>query len=146
LKRGGEGRKGKEREGLGIGRGGWGGKGRTRRGREGWDGKGRADKGREGAVGENGREMGGLDLDICPGVPECLHFKAGCTADWVNCANEPSHTVLERSSQDAYDVIRLTRLQNSTKLCSIYLFIYYMNIQKFRKAGCTTGCTTGCKV
>jgi len=33
---------------------------------------------------------------------------AGCTTSWVNYANEPSQTALERSSQDAYDVIRLT--------------------------------------
>ena len=34
---------------------------------------------------------------------------AGCTTGWVNYANEPSQTALERSSQDAYDAIRLTR-------------------------------------
>jgi len=34
---------------------------------------------------------------------------AGCTTGWVkNYANEPSQAALERSSQDAYDVIRLT--------------------------------------
>jgi len=33
---------------------------------------------------------------------------AGCTTGWVNYANEPSQAALERSSQDAYDVI-LTR-------------------------------------
>jgi len=33
----------------------------------------------------------------------------GCTTGWVNYANEPSQAALERSSQDAYDVIRLTR-------------------------------------
>jgi len=42
----------------------------------------------------------------------CLHFTANFTAGrtngWVNCANEPSHAALERSSQDAYDVNRLT--------------------------------------
>jgi len=32
----------------------------------------------------------------------------GCTTSWVNYANEPSQAALERSSQDAYDVIRLT--------------------------------------
>ena len=31
------------------------------------------------------------------------------TAGWVNYANESSQAVLERSSQDAYNVIRLTR-------------------------------------
>ena len=34
---------------------------------------------------------------------------AGYTTGWVNCANEPNKWALERSSQDAYDVIRLTR-------------------------------------
>jgi len=32
-----------------------------------------------------------------------------CTIGSVNCANEPSQAVLERSSQDAHDVIRLMR-------------------------------------
>ena len=44
----------------------------------------------------------------------CLHFAtgmntAGCTTGWVNYANEPSQAALERSNQDAFDVIRLTR-------------------------------------
>ena len=39
----------------------------------------------------------------------CLHFTAGCTTGWVNYANEPSQAALERSSQDAQDVMRLTR-------------------------------------
>jgi len=34
---------------------------------------------------------------------------AGCTTGCVNYANEPSQAALERSNQDAYDVIRLTR-------------------------------------
>jgi len=33
----------------------------------------------------------------------------GCTTGWVNYANKPSQAVLELSSQDAYDVVRLTR-------------------------------------
>ena len=33
----------------------------------------------------------------------------GCTTGWVNYANERSQAALDRSSQDAYDVIRLTR-------------------------------------
>jgi len=33
----------------------------------------------------------------------------------VNYANEPSQAALERSSQDAYDVIRLTRA--ARRLC-----------------------------
>ena len=42
-------------------------------------------------------------------LTRCLHFTACCTTGWVNYANEPSQAALERSSQDAYDVIRLTR-------------------------------------
>ena len=34
---------------------------------------------------------------------------AYCTTGWVKYVNEPSQAALERSSQDAYDVIRLTR-------------------------------------
>jgi len=34
---------------------------------------------------------------------------AGCTTGWVNYANERSQAALERSSQNAYAVIRLTR-------------------------------------
>jgi len=34
---------------------------------------------------------------------------SGCTTGWVNYANERSQAALERSSQDAYDVIRSTR-------------------------------------
>ena len=56
-------------------------------------------------------------------VTRCLHFTAGCITDctttgylkaagcttgWVNYANERSQAALERSSQDADDVIRLT--------------------------------------
>jgi len=55
----------------------------------------------------------------------------------VNCANEPSQAALERSSQDAYDVNRLTRskaavwtvddvarlIEISFKLLFIYLFL-----------------------
>jgi len=42
-------------------------------------------------------------------LTRCLHFTAGCTTGWVNYANESSQAALERSSQDACDVIRLTR-------------------------------------
>jgi len=42
-------------------------------------------------------------------VTQCLHFTAGYTTGWVDYANEPSQAVLEPSSQDAYDVTRLTR-------------------------------------
>jgi len=33
----------------------------------------------------------------------------GSTTGWVNYADESSQAALERSSQDAYDIIRLTR-------------------------------------
>jgi len=45
-------------------------------------------------------------------VTHCLLCRGGatsCTTGWVNYANEPSQAALERSSQDAYDVIMLTR-------------------------------------
>ena len=74
-------------------------------------------------------------------LTRCLHFTAGCTTDcintagcttgWVNCANEPSQAALERSNQDAYDVIRLTRskaavwtVDDVMRLIEFYLFIY----------------------
>jgi len=51
-------------------------------------------------------------------LTQCLHFTTGCTTGWVNTtgcttgwvndANEPSRASLQRSIQDAYDVIRLT--------------------------------------
>ena len=44
-------------------------------------------------------------------VTRCLHFTAGCTTGCVNYANERSQVALERSCQDAYDVIRLTHSQ-----------------------------------
>ena len=58
---------------------------------------------------------------------------AGCTTGWVNYANERSQAALERSSQDAYDVIRLTRskaavwtVDDVTRLIDFlkFLFIY----------------------
>ena len=39
----------------------------------------------------------------------CCMNTASCTTGWVNYTNEPSQAALERSSQDAYNVIRLTR-------------------------------------
>jgi len=66
-----------------------------------------------------------------------LHFTAGCTTGWVNYANEPSQAALERPSQDACDVIRLTRSKAAVwtvddvarliefkKIILIYLFIF----------------------
>ena len=49
-----------------------------------------------------------------PRLTHCLSMNleastAGCTTGWVNYANEPSQAALERSSQDACDVIMLTR-------------------------------------
>jgi len=49
----------------------------------------------------------------------------------------------------AYDPGGWHRLKTPiTKLNKIvlYLFMYHMNIQTFRPAGCTADCTTGCKV
>ena len=69
-------------------------------------------------------------------VSRCLHFTAGCTTGWVNYANEPSQAALERSSQDAYNVIRLTcskaavwTVDDVARLIEVleknsYLFIY----------------------
>jgi len=45
----------------------------------------------------------------------CLHCTAGSTTGCVNYANESSQAALERSSQDADDVIRLTRA--ARRLC-----------------------------
>jgi len=57
---------------------------------------------------------------------------AGCTTGWVNYANEPSQAALERSSQDAYDVITLTHSKAAVwtvveflKRAFISLFIYF---------------------
>jgi len=62
---------------------------------------------------------------------------AGCTTGWVNYANEPSQAALERASQDAYDVIRLTRSKAAVwtvddvarlvefKKKNYYLFTFY---------------------
>ena len=49
------------------------------------------------------------DMGSVGTVTRCLHFTAGCatgcTNGWVNYATEPRQAALERSSQDAYDVI-----------------------------------------
>jgi len=64
---------------------------------------------------------------------------AGCSTGWVNYANERSQAALERSSQDAYDIIRLTCSKATVwtlddvahlikilkKRILIYLFIFY---------------------
>jgi len=59
----------------------------------------------------------------------------GCTTGWVNYANERSQAALERSSQDAYDGIRLTRskaavwtVDDVSRLIEFkkkFLFIYF---------------------
>ena len=62
---------------------------------------------------------------------------AGCTIGWVNYANESSQAALERSSQDAHEVIRLTRskvavwtVDDMARLIDLkknsYLFIYLL--------------------
>ena len=55
-----------------------------------------------------------------------------CATGWVNYANEPSQAALERSSQDAYDVIRLTRskaavwtVDDVARLIFIYLLFNF---------------------
>jgi len=80
-------------------------------------------------------------------VTRCSHFTtgcitgctntAGCTTGWVNYANESSQAAFERSSQDAYDVIRLTRSKAAVwtvddvarsiefKKKESYLFLYF---------------------
>ena len=64
---------------------------------------------------------------------------AGCTIGWVNYANERSQAALERCSQDAHEVIRLTRSKAAVwtvddvarlidlkkEFLFIYLFIFY---------------------
>ena len=82
-------------------------------------------------------------------VTLCLHSTAGCTTGWVNYANEPSQASIERNFSSnflkriiinlfiflpsvAYDPEgrqKLHRSQKATKTL-LYLFIYYMNIQK----------------
>jgi len=78
-------------------------------------------------------------------LTRCLHCTTGYTTGsavvyttgWVNYANERSQAALERSSQDAYDVIRLARskaavwtvddvarLIDFLKRILIYLFIF----------------------
>jgi len=52
------------------------------------------------------------------------------TAGWVNYANDRSQAVLERSSQDAYNVIRLTRSKAAVwtvaRLIEIFLKNFYL--------------------
>ena len=51
-------------------------------------------------------------------------WTVGCTTGWVNYANEPNLAALERSSQDAYDVVRLIWRVWSKLRKNSYLFIY----------------------
>ena len=51
---------------------------------------------------------GGYNVPPAPPVPT-VPTPLGCTTGWVNYAHERSQAALERSSQDAYDVIRLRR-------------------------------------
>ena len=53
------------------------------------------------------RSVCSADVDEQWYLTLCLHFTAGSATSWVSCTNEPSQAVLERASQDAFDVIRL---------------------------------------
>ena len=80
------------------------------------------------------------------GLTRCLYYTAGCTTGctaayiygWIKYANESSQAALERSSQDAYGVIRLTRskaavwtVDDVARLIAIkknsYLFLYFLS-------------------
>ena len=68
-------------------------------------------------------------------------WTAGCTTGWVNYANEPNLAALERSSQDAYDVVRLiwrvwSKLKKNSYLF-IYLFICYHRYRSIWSWGMT---------
>jgi len=65
-----------------------------------------------------------------------MHYTAGCTAGWVNWAQKAqSGAALQRSSQDAYEVIRLTRIKAAawtvddvarlTEFKKKFLFIFF---------------------
>jgi len=69
-------------------------------------------------------------------VTRWLHFTACCTTGCVNYANKRSQAALERSSQDADDVIRLTRAaRRPCKRCGafdrifkkefVFIFLFY---------------------
>ena len=83
----------------------------------------------------SGEGISGLTgADPWKSITRCLQYTAGCTAGWVNCANERSQAALERSSQDACNVIRLTRSKAAVwtvddvarliEIFSKFLFIY----------------------
>ena len=66
-------------------------------------------------------------------VTRCLHFTAGrttgCITGWVNYANEPSQAALERSSQDAYDAVGLTRSKAAVWTCSRRCGVFDQNLK-----------------
>ena len=56
---------------------------------------------------------------------------AGCTTGWVNYANQPSQAALERSSQDACDVIRLTRSKAAVWTVTLFSYLLYEYSKNF---------------
>ena len=75
---------------------------------------------------------------------------AGCTTGWVNYANERSQAALERSSQDAYDVIRLTRSKAAVwtvdDVARLIKFLKRILMYLFISLLLLAGGITGCKV
>ena len=74
----------------------------------------------------------------------------GCTTGWVNYANEPSQAALERSSQDVYDVIRLTRSKAAVwtvdAVARLIKFLKRILMYLFISLLLLAGGITGCKV
>ena len=74
----------------------------------------------------------------------------GCTTGWVNYANEPSQAALERSSQDACDVIRLTRSKAAVwtvdDVARLIKFLKRILMYLFISLLLLAGGITGCKV
>ena len=74
----------------------------------------------------------------------------GCTTGWVNYANKPSQAALERSSQDVYDVIRLTRSKAAVwtvdDVARLIKFLKRILMYLFISLLLLAGGITGCKV
>jgi len=74
----------------------------------------------------------------------------GCTTGWVNYANERSQAALERSSQDVYDVIRLTRSKAAVwtvdDVARLIKFLKRILMYLFISLLLLAGGITGCKV
>ena len=86
------------------------------------------------------------ESNSCCSATWCIVVTAGCTASCMNTAGyttglvnyayKSSQAALERSSQDAYDVIRLTRskvavwtvddVAHLIEICKKFLFIYFL--------------------